>query len=294
MDAFFRFFEKFAKPFDGVIDTRPPPAGLGFIRHYARQVRGGFAAMLILGGITALIEATLFIMVGFIVDLMNDTPRELFWQGNLSILILIALFVTVLRSIIATATAVVEEQIIVPDFFTRVRWQAHKTVARQDVSFFDDNLAGKVSNKIWQAGNAAGDFMVSLFQIIWFIVVFALTTLFVIASLDWRMMLPVLAWLMIVGLIAWIFVPRIRNHGRLLAESTSVVTGRMVDGYSNIRTVKLYGAEGSQDEFIADAYVDVMAELRRFTRVAIRIAVQASALAVKINAIKRSPRHISA
>ena len=124
-----------------------------------------------------------------------------------------------------------------------VRWQSHKSVSRQDVSFFDDELAGRVSSKVWQSGQAAGDFMVSLLQIIWFIVVFSLTTVVVIASLDLRLMMPVVLWLMMIAVIAYYFVPRIREQGRSLADAAAGVTGRVVDGYSNTRTVKLFAAE---------------------------------------------------
>ncbi|MGI9366382.1 MAG: ABC transporter transmembrane domain-containing protein, partial [Rhizobiaceae bacterium] len=266
MRGFFRFFEQFAHPFDRPDPGRPPASGLGFIFHYARQIRGGFVAMLVFGGLTALVEATLFILVGAIVDMMNASSPQDFWTDNMAMLLLFAVLVGLVRSLIAIGTAVIEEQIIVPDFFTLVRWQSHRAVARQDVSFFDDQLAGRVSSKVWQAGQAAGDFMVSLFQIIWFIVIFALTSLVVIANLDWRMMIPVMFWLAVVGFIARIFVPRIRDQGRRLAEAATVVTGRMVDGYSNIRTVKLYGAEEAHDQFINEAYRDTLTRLRRFTR----------------------------
>ncbi len=267
MDSFFRFFEKFARPFDRIDPGRPPAGGLAFIAHYARQVRGGFMVMLFFGSATALIEATLFILVGIIVDMMNSSTPENFWNEHFGLLVVFAVLVGVVRSGIAIGTAIVEEQIIVPEFFTLVRWQGHRAVAGQDTSFFDDQLAGRVSSKVWQSGQAAGDFMVSLFQIIWFIAIFAMTALIVIANLDWRMLLPVLFWLAVVGLFARYFVPRIRDEGRRLAESATVVTGRMVDGYSNIRTVKLYGAEEAQDQFILEAYEDVLVRLRRFTRI---------------------------
>ena len=254
MDRFFRFFEKFAQPFER---GRPGSSSRWGDWPSLPIMRGrcvvGFTAMLLLGGATALIEATLFVLVGAIVDMMNSSTPQTLWQDNSATLLMFALLVGVVRSLIATGTAVVEEQIIVPDFFTLVRWQSHQAVAQQDVSFFDDQLAGRVASKVWQAGQAAGDFMVSLFQIIWFIAIFALTTLIVIANLDWRMLVPVVIWLVAVGLMARNFVPRIRDEGRRLAEAATVVTGRMVDGYSNIRTVKLYGAEASHDQFIQEA-----------------------------------------
>ena len=122
MNRFFRFVEKFACPFERPDPGRPPAGGLAFIAHYVGQLRGGFVAMLFFGGATALIEATLFVLVGLIVDMMNDSSPETFWSDNLTTLIICAVLVGLVRSAISIGTAVVEEQIIVPDFFTLVRW----------------------------------------------------------------------------------------------------------------------------------------------------------------------------
>ena len=267
MNAFFRFFERLARPFDPVPAGSIPREGLAFILHFARQRRGPFIAMLVLGGLFAFVEAVLFMFVGIVVDAMAESGPAGFFADNWAMLLAMALAIGLVRPLIYIASAVLEEQIIVPDFFTRVRWQSHLAVSRQDISFFDDEMAGRVSQKVWQSGQAAGDFMVSLLQIIWFIAVFAATTLVVIAGLDWRMAVAVALWLAVTALIARHFVPRIRDQGRALAEATSVVTGRMVDGYSNIRTVKLHAAETANDRFIRAGWDNALSVLRRFTRV---------------------------
>ena len=266
MDRFFRFFEKYARPFDLPESGRPAAGGLAFITHYAAQMRGSFIIMLTLGGLVAFVEASMFIFVGYVVDLMNSGPPELFFSENWKVLLAMAVLIAGVRSTVYVFSAVLEEQVVVPGFFTLVRWQSHRVVSKQDVSFFDDELAGRVSSKVWQSGQAAGDFMISLLQIIWFITVFAFTSLVVIAQLDWRMMALVLVWLIAVGIMARYFVPRIREGGRKLAEAAAVVTGRMVDGYGNIRTVKLYGAEEAHDDFIRAAYEDALAQMRLFSR----------------------------
>ncbi|MEM9734452.1 MAG: ABC transporter ATP-binding protein [Pseudomonadota bacterium] len=266
-DRFFRFFERHVNPL-GRSDPGPPPAGgIGFIRHYVRQMPWPFVAMLTLGGLTAFIETALFVFVGWLVDMMNASGPASFWADHGTTLIAMALLVGIVRVAVAVLTAVVEEQVVVPDFFSMVRWQGHLAVSKQDVSFFDDQLAGRVSSKVWQAGQAAGDVLVSLLQIIWFIAVFALTTLVVIASLDWRMLLPVLLWLAVFAVLARTFVPRIRDEARRLAEVAAVTTGRMVDGYSNIRTVKLYASEETLDDTVRAGFENTVAQAMRFTRV---------------------------
>ena len=266
MDSFYRFFEKFARPFDRPDPGRPPAGGIAFIKHYASQMRGAFIAMLALGSLTAFIEASIFIFVGVIVDLMNSGSPETFMSDNWKILLGMAVLVAVVRSIIAVATAVTEEQVVVPGFFSLVRWQSHLAVSRQDVTFFDDEMAGRISSKVWQAGQAAGDVMVSLLQIIVFIAVFALTSVVVIASLEVRMLIPVVFWLAMVAVIARISIPRIRDQGRQLSEKSAVVTGRIVDGYSNIRTVKLHAAETANDTYIRSSWDNVLTVLFKFTR----------------------------
>ncbi len=266
MERFLRLFEGIARPFDHADPGPPPKSGLGFILHYARLTRWPFAAMLVVGFLQALVEAALFIFVGVIVDLMAGSPRDMFFIDNAGLLLAMAATVLVARSLIALSTAVLEEQIVVPDFFTLVRWFSHRVVSRQDTAFFDDEMAGRVSQKVMQAGQAAGDFMISLLQIIWFIAIFAATTLIVVARLDLLLLLPVMLWLGLVGLIARNYIPQIRQRGKALAEAFSTVSGRVVDGYTNIRTVKLYGAEDAQDAHIQAAWRTSLEKLRAFTR----------------------------
>ena len=266
LDAFFRRFEAIWQPFGPPPGVAAPNGGIAFLRHFVRQRPSVFAAMLVLGGLTAFVEAALFVFVGVVVDMMTDTGPRAFLADHGATLLAMAVLVALVRPAIAVATALVEEQIVVPGFFTDVRWQSHRQVTGQDLSFFEDEMAGRISQKVWQAGQAAGDVMVSLLQLIWFIAVFAFTTVAVIGSLDWRLMVPVLAWLGIVATIARLVVPRIRDRGRAMAEASSLVTGRMVDGYTNVKLIKLHEARDTQDAFIRSGWDELLAVVRRFTR----------------------------
>ena len=279
----YRLFESWIDPFKPRDNYEPPNRLAGYVWHYVRQAKWAFAAMLAYGFLNALVEASLFTFVGRLVDVMGEVEaagaRSQGWQGLLEhhgwqLLGMLAV-VSVGRGLVIAWGALIEEQVIVPGFFTLMRWQSHKHVIRQSIAFFQNDLSGRISQKVIQTGQATGDMMISALQIIWFIFVYALTTLGLLASLDIRLGAIVVVWIVAFAIIARIFIPRIRREGRLVAEAGSVVSGRLVDGYSNIATVKLNGNSAVEEGFVDEAMRDMHAQLERFTRAlsGVRIAL---------------------
>jgi ATP-binding cassette subfamily B multidrug efflux pump len=266
----YRLFENWIDPFQAPPRDLPPPRALPFVWHYVRQAKGAFAAMLILGGLVALVEAALFWFVGRLVDVLGSAERAAGWDGLLRSngpeLIAMTVVVLFARTIILALNALVEEQAIAPGFFNLVRWQAHSQVARQSYAFFQNDFAGRIVTKVWQAGQAVGDFMVTLLQVIWFCVVYSVTTIALIGDLDWRLAAIVVAWLAIFALLAKHFVPRIRMASRASADASAMVNGRLVDGYSNIQTLKLFGSDTRDDAYIRDGVERFRGAVIPFTR----------------------------
>ncbi|WP_420407027.1 ABC transporter ATP-binding protein [Hoeflea sp.] len=263
-------FERWIDPFVRRSDYRPPSATFGFLTHYVRQAKGAFAAMLALGGLVALLEAALFYFVGQLVDVLDSAEPSAGWDGLIAAhgpTLAFMLFVVVLaRFLVVTLAALVEEQTVVPGFFNLVRWQAHAHVSRQDLSFFQNDFAGRIVNKVWTAGQATGDFMVSLLQVVWFIFIYTLTTMALVAQLDWRLSALVLVWVTLFGFLARYFVPRIRRYARASAEASAMLTGRLTDSYSNIQTVKLYARAADNDRYIREGFEQFIAAIVPFTR----------------------------
>jgi len=162
--------------------------------------------------------------------------------------------------------ALVEEQTVVPSFFNLVRWQCHQRVMRQSLSYFQDDLAGRLAQKVMQSGMSAGDFMINLLQVVWFIVVYAVTTLVLVTELDYRLGAIVALWLVCFALTALYFVPRIRDASKETAHSYSGVTGRLVDTYTNIQSVKLFGSTREENHGARGAVENFIGKLQRFTR----------------------------
>ncbi len=265
-----RPFETWVDPFARKGDLRPPSNALAFLWYYVSQARLPFLLMLGIGGLVALLEAALFYFVGRLVDVLDTANRAEGWHGLLAMhgaeLAFMLFVVLVGRFVVTAAAALVEEQTIVPGFYNLVRWQAYAHVARQNLAFFQNDLAGRIVSKVWQAGQATGDFMVSLLQVAWFIVIYAITTMALIARLDWRLAAIVAIWIAGFALVARYFVPRIRRFAKASAEASSMLNGRLVDSYSNAQTLKLYGREEDNDAYIRNGFARFVGAIQPFTR----------------------------
>jgi ATP-binding cassette subfamily B multidrug efflux pump len=266
----FRLFEHWVEPFRREQGLKPPSGPLAFMWFYIAQAKWPFIAMLVLGGLVALLEAALFYFVGRLVDLLETVEPADGWAGLIDLHgpeLAFMLFVVVgARFLVTALAALVEEQTIVPGFYNMVRWQAYSHVARQSLSFFQNDFAGRVVTKVWQAGQATGDFMVSILQVVWFVIIYTATTMVLVAGLDWRLAALVGLWIVAFIALARFFVPRIRKWARASAEASSMLNGRLVDSYQNIQTLKLFGRTRQNDDYIRDGFDRFLATIIPFTR----------------------------
>ncbi len=267
MTPIFRLFESWLDPFQPAPDAPMPKGGMAFLLHFVRQAKWPLFLTLVFGGLSAGIEASVYAFIGAIVDMMQTGDRTTFFQDHGRVLLGMLFVVLVARAFVAIMNSLLEEQVIVPSFFNLVRWQAHQQVMNQSLAYFHDELSGRLSQKVWQAGQAAGDFMVSLLQVAWYIAVYALTTIFLIADLDWRLGAIVVVWLGVFVVAARHFVPRVRQEAKKVAHAGSGVTGRLVDTYTNIQTVKLFGSGQEENRGALAAFGHFLHQLKRFTRV---------------------------
>lgn len=272
LNRLFSWAENLIDPFAREEGFEPPRTFIAYVWFYVKQAKWAFLAMLLFGFLNAGVEAVIFTFVGDIVDLLTafQTNKDGGWAAllatagpSLALMVFVAL---VLRVLIVFIGAIIEEQVIVPNFFTLTRWQSHSHIARQSLSFFQNDLAGRIAQKVFQSGHAMGDMMIALIQTIGFIAAYAVTTFGLLMSLNGTLGLFVVVWLIGFILLARFYIPRIRAHGKKTAEAGAVATGRMVDGYANIATVKLHGATARDNDWIREGLMGQYNALRLFTR----------------------------
>ncbi len=255
----FGWFENRIDAFPEVAISRPPDRLLAFYVHYLRPVWPVFAALLVAGFAGSLIEVVLLAFVGRLVDLMRAAQSpERFLVDHGPVLVAMALIALVARPLVSTAHDVIKNQIIAGPVANRVRWLSHRYVLRQSLSFFQNDFAGRVANKIMQAAPALRDSVVQVIDAIWYAAVQWVGAAVIFAAADWRLLAPLLLWLAAyLGALVY-FVPRIKERATAAAETRSMLVGRIVDSYTNILTVKLFAHAEREDAYARDALEEQM------------------------------------
>ncbi|KQT66165.1 MULTISPECIES: ABC transporter ATP-binding protein [unclassified Aureimonas] len=279
IERFLQRFERTLDPFDDAIgdDARErerltghlsalPTTANGFIWHFSKQAKGPLLVLLVAGGVSGGVDALLFSGVGWIVDaLERGTPDTLFAEHG-TMLIGLALFTLIGRALVLVAASIVEEQVVAPSLFNRIRWQSYRRLMDQSYTFFQNDFAGRLAQKVQQIGQATGDFIVTTLQTLWGFVTFVLLAVTILGAIDWRMAAVLAVWSLGYAWIVRALLPRIRERGRERAAANSIWTGRVVDSFTNILSVKLFDATRAEDAFVKEgfrSYVETVWRLGR-------------------------------
>jgi ATP-binding cassette subfamily B multidrug efflux pump len=249
----FKLFERYLQP-TAVPENPEPPAGLiAFLWHFARQAKGLFVALFIIEFFVALTDSAVPWFMGRIVTLVTTIPPERFLAETWPWLVGMALVVLVARPGVGLSRYLITNQAIAAPFTGLIRWQSHWHVVRQSWAFFQNDFAGRISNRVMQTGPAVRQTLVASVTAIWYVLVYGVTAVVMTAAADAWLTLPILAWFAgYVGLL-WYFVPRMRDRSKISSEARSTLMGRIVDSYTNILTVKLFARPRDEDNYVRDA-----------------------------------------
>jgi len=250
----FRRFETSLHP-TGASQPDTPPADLvAFYWHFARQAKGLFIALFVAGLVVALLDSTIPAFIGRIVTLVTqNTPQQLVAE-HWHLLAGMAAIVLLVRPLAIAAQNLVANQAISANVANMIRWQNHWHVARQSWAFFQNDFAGRIANKVMQTGPAVRESLVALITGVWYILVYGSSAIFLLASADWRLALPIYVWFGAYLVLLRILVPRMRDRSKDVSEARSVLTGRIVDTYTNILTVKLFARARQEDAYVREAF----------------------------------------
>jgi ATP-binding cassette subfamily B multidrug efflux pump len=267
---FLKLFEWFETRLDAFAarPVTPVPTKLAaFYLYYLKPIWPVFLALLAAGLAGALIEVWLMAFIGDLIDRMRaaNEPKT-FIADHAWLLIGMALVALVVRPVVSTLHDLVKNQMISAPVSTRIRYQQHTHVLRQSIGFFQNDFAGRVANKVMQNGPAIRESVVALVDSLWYAAVHFLGALALFWAADWRLAVPLVIW---VAAYAWalsIFVPRIQKLSADAAEARSTLTGRIVDSYTNMLTVKLFAHTAREEEAARDAMAHQFAAYKASVR----------------------------
>ena len=249
----FGLFERRLPPTAVAGSAEPPPGLIAFYWHFARQAKGLFLGLFAAGFVVALLDVTIPVFIGKVVTLVTTTKPEDLLTQSWPLLAGMAAVLLIARPAAMTLQHLVMNQAIACNVQNLIRWQNHWHVVRQSWSFFQNDFAGRIANRVMQTGTAIRESLVSLLTAVWFVIIYGTASIILLAHADRWLALPVLLWF--AGYLAMLrfFVPQMRDRAKSVSEARSALTGRIVDSYTNIVTVKLFERAKDEDSYVREA-----------------------------------------
>ncbi|WP_058835301.1 ABC transporter ATP-binding protein [Luteimonas abyssi] len=248
-----RWFESRLDPFPTDAPTQPPRGLLAFCRHYTRGAEGWLILMAILAAAGAIAEVVMYAFVGSLVDRLAEQTPATFLDAHGGALMWMAVLVLLVMPALTWLYSLVVHQTLLGNYPMRIRWNVHRYLLRQSMSYFQDEFAGRIATKLMQTSLAVRETVIKLLDVGIYVGVYLGGALVVAAAADWRLMLPFAGWVLAYAGMMVYFVPRLGRVATAQADARSVMTGRVVDSYTNIATVKLFSHSRREQAYAHDA-----------------------------------------
>ncbi|HEY0893161.1 MAG TPA: ABC transporter ATP-binding protein [Cellvibrio sp.] len=245
----FRFFESLIKPFPPQAPTEPPKTLYAFCRHYSRGAEVYLLGMALFTGLIAIMEVSLFGFLGDLVDRLNKHTPDTFWSKSYTQLIWMGFILLIALPVCVLLHSLLMHQTLLGNFPMRIRWMAHRYLLGQSYQFYQNEFAGRVATKVMQTALAVRETIMKLLDVLLYVIVYFTGILVLSASLDWRLAMPLVAWFIAYSALLYYFLPRLAKISAAQAHARSDMTGRLVDTYTNISTVKLFSHSNREADY---------------------------------------------
>ena len=274
----FHFFENLVESLPETESKMPPRGVFAFCMHYTKGYKRPLALMTILSAFAAISEVALFGFMGQLVDwLVTKNPETLLQDEGFKLLGM-SFLVLIVIPIITLLHSLVVHQTLLGNYPMSIRWFAHRYLLKQSFSFYQDDFAGRIATKVMQTSLAVRETVMKLLDVMVYVSVYFFSMIWMVARADYRLAIPMLIWLVIYILLQIYFVPRLRKVAAEQADARSTMTGRIVDSYTNISTIKLFAHTDSELQYAKKGMKGFLETVYRQMRLAtmINVSVQFS------------------
>ncbi|MFY3326992.1 ABC transporter ATP-binding protein [Vibrio fluvialis] len=248
----YKKFESFTQAFPQDEPQRPPNTLWAFCRHYTKGYEKPLMVMALLSTTIAIIEVSLFGFMGQLVDWLSTSNPETFLEENRHTLIGLSLLLLVGMPILVSIYSLLIHQTMLGNYPMSIRWLAHRYLLKQSLSFYQDEFAGRIATKVMQTALSVRETVMKTLDVFVYVAVYFTAMVVMLAQADWRLMIPMLLWLAAYIMIQIRFVPKLKKVSAEQADARSLMTGRIVDSYTNIATVKLFSHSRRETEYVEE------------------------------------------
>lgn len=267
-----RWFENLLNPFPVSEINSPPKSLWQFLWISTRGMRPYLLGMTVFTGLIGAFEALLFAMMGKVVDWLALIPPAELWarEGQHLAWLVVALMVSVLFILMQT---LFKHQTLAGNFPMRLRWNFHRLMLNQSMSFYQDEFAGRVAAKVMQTALAVRDVWFIVADIMIYVIIYFGTMVTIVGYFNPWISLPFLVWLCAYIISLSYFVPRLSKVSQNQADARSMMTGRITDAYTNISTVKLFSHAGREAGYARFAMHEFLGTVHNQMRMVTQVEV---------------------
>ena len=262
----FRWFETRLNPYPPEEPGQPPEGLFSFCWYYTRTAAPFLVIMSVITALISVGEVYLFGFLGNIVDWLSASDPKGFIEREGSQLIWMGLFLVVGLPILVLIHSLLIHQTLLGNYPMIGRWQMHRYLLRQSMNFFANEFAGRVATKVMQTSLAIRESVIKLLDVFVYVSVYFISMMVLVASSELRLMLPMILWLVVYVALITYFVPKLKQVSREQADARSMMTGRVVDSYTNISTVKLFSHANREAGYARDGMDDFLVTVHRQMR----------------------------
>ena len=274
----FAYFESLVNPYPNDAPEQTPNSMTAFFWYYSKPIWKLLTIFLVSIILLAVVEVSLFIFLGNIVDWLGQSDRETFLATEGWKLAGMAFVAVILIPVLVAGMSFLQMQGVMGNFAMAIRWRMHRQLLRQSMKFYADEFAGRVATKVMQTSLAVRDAIMSLLGVMVFVAVYFLGGLLVLASFHWLLVLPFVIWLAAYGYMLAKLLPKMAEVSRRQADARSLLTGRVVDSYTNISTVKLFAHAEREEVYARDAMDEFLQSVHPMMRLSTMFEIAVTVL----------------
>jgi ATP-binding cassette subfamily B multidrug efflux pump len=277
----FKFFENAVPPFSEDKVEQPPSSMLKFVWFYTKPFRFLLLCLFVTSALISGIEVYMFNAIGNMIDWMQVSDRSTFFDVYGSQLMGVALLILVVWPLLSLLDSALEHQGLLGNFAMQIRWRAHRYLLGQSASFYANDFAGRIATKVMQTALSVRDSIVSINGLVVYVVIYFSSALVIFVSSDVRLALPLLCWLAAYILVMRTFLPKLKSVSAEQSDARSSMTGRVVDAYSNIQTVKMFSSGNAEERYAKES----MQEMLHSVYQQMRLVTQLNTTLIVLNAL---------